>query len=166
MQNLQPPQELEKLDAANKLLNQLANSAEENAQLLDIYDKEIQPKLKTIINQHSLLGAVCGPLPTMGIATTTNLIIAYSRLSKTLDIPVMQELDKLLNPIFKSIKWAFIKTAMFLAVFKIFITGIDMTGVGALAGIIVGAPVGYWFSNKACNMFAHEIGTFMDEMRQ
>ena len=165
MLNTKLPDKIKGLDAGNMLINSLSDSAKENEHLLSIYDNEIKPELKKIITQHSILGAVCGPLPTMGIATTTNLIIAYTRLSNTLDIPIMQEFDKLLKPIFSSIKWAFVKATMFLAVFKVFITGLDLTGIGILAGIVCGAPVGYYFSNKACNMYTHEIGKFIDELR-
>ena len=82
----------------------MANTAEENEKLLSVYNDEIKPKLKKIINAHSIAGIFIGPLPTMGIATTINLVIMYGRLSKVLKIPIVQEFDKLISPVISSVK--------------------------------------------------------------
>lgn len=145
------------------LSNIIANSAEENGKLLSVYDDEIKPKLRKIINQHSIAGIFIGPLPTMGIATTINLVIMYGRLSKVLSIPIVQEFDKLISPVISSVKWAFIKYGAVLAAFKIFITGLDFSGVGLPVGVIGGALGGYFFSNQAGSNFAKNIADFFDK---
>ena len=149
--------------SATDLTNLLSNSAKENEELLKAYNNDIKPKLKKIISQHSALGCIVGPLPTMGIATTINLTILFGRLSKVLEIPIMQELDKLVAPAILAIKSAFIKYGVMLAAIKIFITGLDLTGVGLPVGIISGVICGWYFSNKAGNIFANNIAKFVDE---
>lgn len=139
----------------------LSNSAKENEELLKTYNDEIKPRLKSIINQHSVAGVIIGPLPTMGIATTINLVTLYARLSKVLDIPLMQELDKLIAPAISSTRSAFIKYGLLLAAIKIFVTGLDASGVGLPIGIIGGALSGWYFSNKAGNIFANNIADFV-----
>lgn len=141
----------------------MSDSAKENEKLLNVYNDDIKPKLKKIINQHSIAGIFIGPLPTMGIATTINLVTMYGRLSKVLKIPIVQEFDKLIAPVIKSINHAFIKYGIFLAAFKIFITGIDLSGVALPVGIICGALGGYYFSNKAGNCFAKNISEFFNK---
>ena len=141
----------------------MANTAEENEKILNAYNEEIRPKLRSIINQHSIIGIFIGPLPTMGIATTINLVMMYGRLSKILKIPIVQEFDKLISPVISSIKWAFIKYGAVLAAFKIFITGLDLSGVGLPVGIIGGAVGGYYFSNQAGNIFAKGIADFFNK---
>ena len=149
------------LSSVTDISNVLKNSAKENEELLQTYNDEIKPKLKTVVNQHSVAGAIIGPLPTMGIATTINLITLYCRLSKALDIPIMQELDKLIAPAISSTKSAFIKYGILLAAIKVGVTGLDVSGVGLPIGIIVGAICGWYFSNKAGNIFANQIADFI-----
>ena len=134
------------ITSATDLSRILSNSAKENEELLKTYNDEIKPRLKSIINQHSLAGVIIGPLPTMGIATTINLITLYGRLSKVLDIPIMQELDKLIAPAISSTRSAFMAS-----------------GVGLPVGIIGGALSGWYFSNKSGNIFAKNIADFVKE---
>ena len=151
------------LTSAMDLSNVLSKSAEENEKLLNAYNDEIKPKVKKIINQHSLLGCFIGPLPTMGIATTINLVTLYGRLIKVLDIPIMQELDKFIAPAISSTKSAFIRYGVILALIKVFVTGLDTSTVGLPVGIIGGVISGWYFSNKAGNIFANNIAKFFDE---
>ena len=141
----------------------MANTAEENEKILNAYNDEIKPKLKKIINTHSIAGIFIGPLPTMGIATTINLAIMYGRLSKVLKIPIVQEFDKLISPVISSVKWAFIKYGAVLAAFKIFVTGLDLSGVGLPVGLVGGAIGGYFLSNQAGNNFAKNIADFFNK---
>ncbi len=149
------------INSATDISRILSNSAKENEELLKTYNDEIKPRLKSIINQHSVAGVIIGPLPTMGIATTINLVTLYARLSKVLDIPLMQELDKLIAPAISSTRSAFIKYGLLLAAIKIFVTGLDASGVGLPIGIIGGALSGWYFSNKAGNIFANNIADFV-----
>lgn len=151
------------ITSAVDLSNIMSNSAKENEKLLNAYNEEIKPKLRKIINQHSIAGIFVGPLPTMGIATTINLVTMYGRLSKVLNIPIVQEFDKLISPVIKSINWAFIKYGVLLAAFKVFITGLDLSGVGLPVGVICGAFGGYCLSNKAGNSFAKNIAEFFNK---
>ena len=98
---------------ADKLSDYFAKSAQENESLLSVYESNIKDELKTVINQHSVLGAIAGALPTLGIATTINIIILYRRLSNVIDLPIMKNLDQLIAPIINSIKLAFIKRNSF-----------------------------------------------------
>lgn len=152
---------LNSVSSVTDVSNILKDSAKENEELLQTYNDEIKPKLKKIVNQHSVAGTIIGPLPTMGIATTINLVTLYCRLSKVLNIPVMQELDKLIAPAISSTKSAFIKYGVLLAAIKIGITGLDASGVGLPVGIIGGAICGWYFSNKAGNIFANKIADFV-----
>ena len=151
------------INSSEILSDKLLKSAEENEKLISTYNDEIKPKLKKIINQHSVAGTIIGPLPTMGVATTINLIMLYGRLIKVLDIPIMQELDKLIAPAISSTKSAFIKYGAILAVIKIFVTGLDTSIAGIPIGIIGGALGGFYFSNKAGNIFANNIAQFVDD---
>lgn len=153
----------ESITRAVELENIISNSAEENERLLNTYNDEIKPKLKKIISQHSALGCIVGPLPTMGIATTINLLTLYARLGKAINVPVFQELDKFIAPAISSTKSAFIKYGMILAALKIFITGLDLSGVGLPVGILSGVICGYFFSNKAGNFFANNISKFVND---
>ena len=146
------------------ITNRLSESAKENEKLISTYNDEIKPKLKSTINQHSILGTIIGPLPTMGIATTINLIILYGRLSRVVDIPIMQELDKLIAPAISSTKSAFIRYGAILAVLKMFVTGLDVSVAGAPIGIIGGAIGGFYFSNKCGNIFAKNIKKIIDDL--
>lgn len=148
------------------LSNTLSQSANENEKFIGAYNEEIKPKLKSIVNQHSILGTITGVLPTFGIATTLNLIILYSRLSKVLDIPIIQELDKLISPAISSTKSAFIKYGAFLAVLKLFVTGLEASVAGAPVGLIGGSIGGFYFSNKCGNIFAKNIKKIFDELHQ
>ena len=152
------------IDSTEIISNTLSKSAEENDKLISAYNDEIKPKLKSIINQHSILGTIIGPLPTMGIATTINLIILYGRLSKVVDIPIIQELDKLIAPAISSTKSAFIKYGAILAVIKLFVTGLDVSVAGAPIGVIGGAIGGFYFSNKSGNIFANNIKNFVNDI--
>ena len=151
------------LSSATDVTRLLSNSAKENEELLKTYNDDIKPKLKRIINAHSIAGIIIGPLPTMGIATTINLVTLYCRLSKVLEIPIMVELDRLIAPAIKSTKSAFIKYGVMLAAIKVFVTGLDASGVGLPVGIIGGALSGWYFSNKAGNIFANNIADFVRE---
>ena len=152
------------IDSTEIISNTLSKSAEENDKLISAYNDDIKPKLKSIINQHSILGTIIGPLPTMGIATTINLIILYGRLSKVVDIPIIQELDKLIAPAISSTKSAFIKYGAILAVIKLFVTGLDVSVAGAPIGVIGGAIGGFYFSNKCGNIFANNIRNFVNDI--
>ena len=154
------------IDSTEIMSNTLSKSAEENDKLISAYNDEIKPKLKSTINQHSILGTIIGPLPTMGIATTINLITLYGRLSKVLDIPIIQELDKLIAPAISSTKSAFIKYGAILAVIKFFVTGLDASVAGAPIGFIGGAIGGFYFSNKCGNIFANNIKKFIDNLNK
>ena len=164
------------LSSVTDISNVLKNSAKENEELLQTYNDEIKPKLKTVVNQHSVAGAIIGPLPTMGIATTINLITLYCRLSKALDIPIMQELDKPgRDPrqdyeVFEfdksvtsinDLKEGMVLPGILLAAIKVGVTGLDVSGVGLPIGIIAGAICGWYFSNKAGNIFANQIANFI-----
>lgn len=157
---------MSKLDFINStevLTNTLTKSAKENDELLSVYNEDVKPKLKSIVNQHSVIGAIIGPLPTMGILTTINLTILYCRLSKVLDIPIMQELDKLIAPAISSTKSAFIKYGIVLAALKIFVTGLDISVAGTPVGIITGAIGSFYFANKCGNIFANNISKIFTE---
>ncbi len=151
------------VESIDALTGNLAHSFKENEELLQAYSDDIKPKLKSIINQHSIIGCIAGPLPTMGILTTINLMVLFGRLSKTVNIPIMQELDNLLAPAISSAKSAFIKLAVILALIKIIVTGLDVTGIGLPPGVIVGVICGFYFSNKAGNIFANNISKEMNK---
>lgn len=141
----------------------MRNSAKENEELLSVYNDEIKPKLKKVINQHSIAGIFVGPLPTFGVATTINLAIMYGRLSKTLKIPIVQEFDHLISPVISSTTWGYAKYTALLFVYKWFISGLDLSGVGLPVGIVGGALGGYFLSNKAGNSFAKNISDFFNK---
>lgn len=151
------------VENADIVTNYFADSAQENESLLDIYEKSIKDELKTVINQHSISGIVAGVLPTMGIATTLNLFVLYNRLCKKIDLPIMNNFDKLLVPVMNSIKFAFYKNAILLGIIKIVVTGLEGTGIGLPVGILVGGFMGYNFSNKAGAAFANKIKDFVDD---
>ena len=155
-----------KLIDSARVVQELSKSAEENEQLISIYNDELKPKIKSIVNQHSLIGTLIGPLPTMGIATTINLLTLYGRLSKVVDLPIIQELDKIIAPAISSTKSAFIKYGVLLALIKLIVTGLDASVTGAPVGIIGGALGGFYFSNKCGNIFAHNIKEFVDSLNK
>lgn len=147
----------------DKLSDYFAKSAQENESLLNVYESNIKDELKTVINQHSILGAIAGALPTFGIATTINIIILYRRLSNVIDLPILKNLDKLIAPVINSIKLAFIKNAILLGLIKVFVTFLEASGVAAPIGIIIGVVMGYNISNKAGAIFANEIKQFVND---
>ena len=149
------------MENSDTLIKHFEESANENETLLNVYEANIKDQLQTIINQHSLSGAVAGALPTFGIATTINLIILYRRLLEVIDLPVMKNLDKLVAPVLKSVKYAFVKRAILLGIIKIFVSTSTITIVGAIPGIAVGIIAGFYFSQKAGASFANEIKNFV-----
>ena len=130
------------VEHADIVTNYFADSAQENDSLLAVYEKSVKDELKTVINQHSISGIVAGVLPTFGIATTLNLFVLYNRLCKKIDLPIMNNFDKLLVPVMNSIKFAFIKNAILLGIIKIFVSGLEGTGIGLPVGILVGGFMG------------------------
>ncbi len=98
----------------------------------------------------------------MGIATTLNIIILYQRLSRIIDLPIMKNFDKILPPIISSIRFAFIKNAILLALVKIVVTGLEASGAGALVGIVIGVFMGFNFTQKAGVKFANGIKDFVN----
>ena len=149
------------MENSDTLIKHFEESANENETLLNVYEANIKDQLQTTINQHSIAGAVAGALPTFGVATTLNLIVLHYRLSKIIDLPVMKNLDKLIAPVLKSIKFAFIKCAILLAIIKVFVSGLEFTGIGTIPGIVIGIIVGFYFSQKAGASFANEIKSFV-----
>ena len=156
--NIIPGQQRTMDKSLEKLGGILSTSAKENDELLKIFDKEVRPKLKSVIGQHSLAGVVAGVLPTYGIATSLNLIIMYTRLCKVIDIPVIQELDKLLPPVISSIRGAFFKGGAVLVPIKWLVSTGEISIVGLPPALVVGALAGFFISNKVGNIFSHEIG--------
>lgn len=149
------------LKDGNVLSNFIDNAVSENESLLNVYENAIKDKLKTVINQHTISGAVVGILPTMGIATTLNLIVMYHRLSKVIDLPIMKYLDNLLKPTMNSIYKAFVARAMFLGVIKLFVSTMELTGIGIPIGVITGLGAGSILSYKAGAHFANGIKDFV-----
>lgn len=149
------------MENSDALINHFEQSANENETLLSIYETDIKDQLQTTINQHSISGAVAGALPTLGLATTLNLIILHYRLSKVIDLPIMKNLDKLVAPVLKSIKFAFVKHAILLGIIKVFVSALEFTGIGTIPGIVIGIIVGFHFTQKAGASFANEIKIFV-----
>ena len=73
----------------------------------------------------------------------------------------MKNLGKLVAPVLKSIRYAFIKCAILLGILKIFVSTSEITVVGAIPGIAVGIIAGFYFSQKAGAAFANEIKYFV-----
>lgn len=145
------------------IINDVAAGTKERDELLSVYNDQIKDKISVIVNQHKMIGAVAGPLPTHGILTSINLIVLYSRLSKIVDVKVMRDLDAFLGKALSSCKWSFLKLGTQLAVIKQVVSFMDESVVAAPLGIIIGLWCGYKFTHRAGLSFAKEIDEMVDK---
>ena len=148
---------------SDMMIGSIANGTQERDQLLRAYNEQVKEKITGIVNQHKILGAIAGPLPTHGILTTLNMIVLYSRLSSVVDIKVMQQLDDILAKALSSVKWSFVKLAVQLAVIKQVVSVLDETVIAAPLGIIIGLYCGYRFTHRAGLKFADKVSEMVNE---
>ena len=146
--------------------NASSTVAKQNAEIdniLSMYNDSIKGELRKIINQHSILGAIIGPVPSMGILPLLNLIMLFSRLGKAVKLPVMQEFDHLLVKAIDSSKFTFIKMGVALAGLECVVSVLDFTVVGMPAGIALGLCSGWYFAHASGGIFASNISNMVNE---
>lgn len=145
------------------IINDIAAGTKERNELLSVYNDQIKDKISKIVNQHKIAGAIAGPLPTHGILTSVNLIVLYSRLSSTLDVKVMQELDAVVGKVLSSCKWSFLKLGTQLAIIKQFVSFMDESVIALPLGVALGLWCGYKFTHRAGLGFASKIDELVDK---
>lgn len=149
--------------AVDMVAGEIEKGARERDELLSVYNESVKGKISSIVNQHKIVGAIAGPLPTHGVLTTINMIVLYRRLGGVVDIKVMQELDAMLSKAISASRWSFAKLGTFLFAIKQVVSILDFSVIAAPLGIIMGAFCGYKFTHRAGLNFAKNISNMVDE---
>ena len=149
--------------AVDMVAGEIEKGTRERDELLSVYNESVKGKISSIVNQHKLIGAAVGPLPTHGVLTTINMIVLYRRLGGAVDIKVMQELDALIGRAVSASRWSFIKLGTSLFLIKQAVSILDELVVSAPIGIVAGLICGYKFTHWAGLNFAKNISNMVDE---
>ena len=115
------------------------------------------------MTQHKIVGGVAGALPTLGIATTLNLIVLYVRLSKAVNMEVLVEFDELFSKAIRASGGAFIALGVALVGIKFIVTALEVSGIGLPPGLLAGAISGAFLTHKAGLNFANNVSKMVDE---
>lgn len=149
--------------ATDMITGGLEKSGRETEKLLAVYNDTIKNKLKSIVTQHKIVGGVAGALPTLGIATTLNLIVLYVRLSKAVNMEVLVEFDELFSKAIRASGGAFIALGVALVGIKFIVTALEVSGIGLPPGLLAGAISGAFLTHKAGLNFANNVSKMVDE---
>lgn len=149
--------------AMDMMTRGLEQSSRETEKLLAVYNDTIKNKLKSIVTQHKIVGGVAGALPTLGIATTLNLIVLYVRLSKAVNMEVLVEFDELFSKAIRASGGAFIALGVALVGIKFIVTALEVSGIGLPPGLLAGAISGAFLTHKAGLNFANNVSKMVDE---
>ena len=149
--------------ATDMIAGGLEKSSRETEKLLAVYNDTIKNKLKSIVTQHKIVGGVAGALPTLGIATTLNLIVLYVRLSKAVNMEILVEFDELFSKAIRASGGAFIALGVALVGIKFIVTALEVSGIGLPPGLLAGAISGAFLTHKAGLNFANNVSKMVDE---
>ena len=149
--------------ATDMITGELEKSGRETEKLLAVYNDTIKNQLKSIVTQHKIVGGVAGALPTLGIATTLNLIVLYVRLSKAVNMEVLVEFDELFSKAIRASGGAFIALGVVLVGIKFIVTALEVSGIGLPPGLLAGAISGAFLTHKAGLNFANNVSKMVDE---
>ena len=109
------------------------------------------------MTQHKIVGGIAGALPTLGIATTLNLIVLYVRLSKAVNMEILVEFDELFSKAIRASSGAFIALGVALVGIKFIVTALEVSGIGLPPGLLAGAISGAFFTHKVGLNFANNV---------